>query len=279
MQFSLFSIWAFSESSKDARIMAFIKIITCHSKVCILYLICIILHCLGNELSNVIENGQEVKRDLYEKFQDKPVDLVFVLDRSGSISRREWISILHFVDSLLEYFTISGSSTRVCVITFSTSPHVIVNDIAIGKETKCSLLTKIRQRLTTALLYGFTATHAALEKAIDMLYDSRKFAKKVVFVLTDGHSNMGPAPVQASVKLRSIKWDSNWKVAKEGPQLEIYAFGIKDAYLPELRSIGSSLPNHTYYIPTFTEFERLARLIHNGKYKWYNSFLFYVLIF
>ncbi|CAG5134718.1 unnamed protein product, partial [Candidula unifasciata] len=110
---------------------------------------------------------------------------------------------------------------------------------------------------------GYSATHAALARAKDVVLASRTTSKKAVIVITDGKSNVGPPPVRASIQLRSLVWDEGWNSTASGPQLQIYAFGIKDAYMPEVRSIASPLQNHTFYIPTFQAFAELARSLHD----------------
>lgn len=99
-----------------------------------------------------------------------------------------------------------------------------------------------------------------------MLLEARPHAKKAVLVLTDGRSNVGPPPVRAANNILSLQWDPYWNETVLGPQTEIYAFGIKDAYMPELNSIASPLPNHAFLIPTFEAFETFARRLHGGMY-------------
>ena len=52
-----------------------------------------------------------------------------------------------------------------------------------------------------------------------MLLESRPNAKKAVFVLTDGHSNIGPPPVKAAFDILSLKWNQTWDWEKLGPQV------------------------------------------------------------
>ena len=52
-----------------------------------------------------------------------------------------------------------------------------------------------------------------------VLMDSRPHAKKAVFVLTDGKSNIGPPPVKVAFDILSLQWDLNWDEATLGPQV------------------------------------------------------------
>ncbi|KAL5022311.1 hypothetical protein ScPMuIL_001466 [Solemya velum] len=197
-------------------------------------------------------------------YSTKEVDLVFVLDRSSSVPVSGWASMVNFVRSLLGHFTVDGSNTRVAVISYSTTASVDVNDLGSATENKCSLMGRLNQRLSRKVMSGYTATYQALYTAGRLLYRSRTEAKKAVFVLTDGESNIGYPPVRASLELRSLQWNTTWNSSRFGPQLEIYAFGIKDAYMPELTSVAPA-PNHTYYIPDFRMFRDLARSLHFDK--------------
>lgn len=200
-----------------------------------------------------------------QKYGSRPVDLVFVLDRSASIPPAGWQSIMAFVYSVLEHFTIDAQNTRVAVITYSTRASVDINDLVNERENKCSLMQRMRQSVENKVTAGYTATHSALKTVYNLLLDSRRRAKKAVIVLTDGRSNIGPPPVSASVDIRSLKWSPDWDVETNGPQVEIFAFGVHDAHLSELQSLSGQLANHTYFLPEFSEYRDLAQLLHKGK--------------
>ncbi|XP_046552994.1 sushi, von Willebrand factor type A, EGF and pentraxin domain-containing protein 1-like isoform X1 [Haliotis rubra] len=230
---------------------------------CVLYL-CVTVHSISSE-STIVSQGREMVEGFYDRFSSREVDLVFILDRSSSVPRSGWEAMLNFVRSLLEFFTLSHDNTRIAIISFSTRVSIDINDLDEGRESKCSMMLKIQLRLGQKVMSGYTATNEALRNAKAILLNSRRGAKKAVFVLTDGKSNIGPAPVQASIELRSLRWDTGWNTTAHGPQLEIYAFGVKDAYMPELRTLASPLSNHTYFLPDFRTFEELARSLHNDE--------------
>ncbi|XP_033755862.1 LOW QUALITY PROTEIN: sushi, von Willebrand factor type A, EGF and pentraxin domain-containing protein 1-like [Pecten maximus] len=217
--------------------------------------------------SDIVEQGHQVLSEFYQHYSDYKVDLVFVLDRSASVMTEGWGAMLAFVRSVLQHFTVDNDNTRVAIITYSTVPSVDINDLGETLEDKCSLMRRIRQKLMRRQLSGFTATHDALVTTRNVLYSSRRRAKKAVFVLTDGRSNIGLPPVRASVELRSLQWNSTWNVTVWGPQLEIFTFGIQNADVSELASIASPLPNHTYHLPNFRAFEQLARSLHLDQQK------------
>lgn len=230
----------------------------------------VLWHHLANSVSveqtNIVEEGINVVDEFLQHYSSKQVDLVFVLDRSASVPLLGWASMVNFVRSLLGHFTVDGANTRVAVISYSTTASVDITDLSSTTENKCSVITRIKQRLSRKVLSGYTATYQALSTATKLLYGSRTNAKKAVFLLTDGKSNIGFPPVRASVELRSLVWNTTWNKSRFGPQLEIYAFGIQDAHMPELVSVAPS-PNHTYFIPNFQTFGELSRNLHFGEYQ------------
>ena len=216
-----------------------------------------------------ILEGDAVLDDFYVRYATTPlVDLVFVLDRSGSVPQKGWGAIVNFLYDTLQHFTVDPDNTRVAIVTFSNDVTVDINDLDLKESdnhgNKCTLHSRIEALIETKIPYGYTATHDALYAAYNILINSRPEAKKAVLVLTDGESNIGPPPVRATYDILSLEWNAEWNETAMGPQVEIYAFGIQDAFLPELNSIASPLPNHTFLIPSFEAFESFAQKLHGG---------------
>ena len=224
---------------------------------------------LVDETLDPVSQGQAVMRNFYGRYNSsQQVDLVFVLDRSGSVPKQGWVSMLNFVRDILEHFTVDSDNTRVAIVTFSTEATVDINDLAPSVqsdlENKCTLNQRISQRVEGLTPQGYTATAAALGKAYDILLNSRPQAKKAILVVTDGRSNIGPPPVRKAIDILSLRWEG-WDMETHGPQVEMYAFGMVNACLPELQSIASPLPNHVFLIPNFNTFVEFARSLHGGQ--------------
>ena len=214
-----------------------------------------------------VDEGEYVVNNFIKHYNTttREVDLVFVIDRSGSVPDGGWGAIENFIMDILEHFTVDASNTRVAIVTFSSDATVDINDLELSdKENKCTLHRRIQELFRQHKPYGFTATYEALDKAYQILQNARMTSKKAIIVLTDGRSNVGPPPVRAAFRILSLNWDKAWNATVLGPQAEIYAFGIEDAYLPELKSIASAIPNHTFFVPTFQAFAEFARSLHGG---------------
>jgi len=51
-------------------------------------------------------DGRALVEDFYRRFDsDRGADLVFVLDRSSSVTRKLWISMVNFVKVITAYYT------------------------------------------------------------------------------------------------------------------------------------------------------------------------------
>ncbi|XP_065067352.1 uncharacterized protein LOC135692930 [Rhopilema esculentum] len=132
----------------------------------------------------------------------KKVDLLFVLDRSGSIGQNNFKYALDFIASLVKHFSISPSTTRVALISYATTVKVEFNfKEHLNKEC---LLKALKDVQYTG---GATATGNALQKGIELYQDpnsgARPNAKRIVFVITDGNTNVGVKPKIPADQLRA----------------------------------------------------------------------------
>lgn len=180
--------------------------------------------------------------------RNRQVELVFLVDSSGTVGRHYFFEEIRFVRNLLSDFTVDEHSTRVSVITFS-SPHKVFTPVDyLSKPSadnhKCRLLGEDVPRVRYTP--GGTYTRGALLEAEKVLRHARPDAVRAIFLMTDGYSNGGdPRPVAARLKREGVK---------------IFTFGIRDGFVWELRSMASEPKNETCYIlDSFEEFEGLAK--------------------
>ena len=226
----------------------------------------------GNEFeSNAINEGSVVLEDFYHRYNcTNEVDLVFMLGRSGSVPKKGWSSVLNFVEDVLEHFTVDKDNRRVDIVTNITTASVDINDIEpselTNQESKCTLMKRIWTDVERRTPHGYTSTHEVLKHMHDILLNTRPNAKKAVLVITDGKSNICPLPVRMAFDILALQWNQTWDRDLLGTQIEIYVFGVENAYVPELRSMASNLDNHVFMIPTFSLFEEFARSLHGGKF-------------
>ena len=121
------------------------------------------------------------------------VDLVFVLDASGSIGRTNFESMKQFVGDIVGSFNVSSTNTRVGVVTFSSRPSTVIR---MGQHSSTAQLTG-RSGAIASVRYtgGGTKTGAAIDFALANHFSVRGGARpanagipKVMVVVTDGKS-------------------------------------------------------------------------------------------
>ncbi|RLU26420.1 hypothetical protein DMN91_000214 [Ooceraea biroi] len=180
--------------------------------------------------------------------QTDQVELVFLVDASGSVGAENFRSELNFVTKLLSDFTVDAMSARVAVVTFGGKGNIYRNVDQISRhgpnDHKCYLLNKQFNNISYS--GGGTYTRGALLEALAILEKGRDTANKVVFLITDGFSNGGdPRPAANLVKNTGAT---------------VFTFGIRTGNVEELHDIASTPGyTHSYLLDSFAEFEALAR--------------------
>ena len=104
---------------------------------------------------------------------------------------------------------------------------------------------------------GRTATGNALEfvhaqLVFNVKAGARKNVKKLIFVITDGRSNLGIDPIVPAEKL------------KENDNLTIFALGVTNKInQTELENIANS-PSNVFHLKDFAALKNLTLLLKNG---------------
>ncbi|XP_060818726.1 sushi, von Willebrand factor type A, EGF and pentraxin domain-containing protein 1-like isoform X1 [Bombus pascuorum] len=176
------------------------------------------------------------------------VELVFLVDASGSVGLKNFHSELNFVKHLLADFSVEPSTTTVAIVTFGGRRHIRRNVDQIShtsdNNNKCYLLNKQLNNINYT--GGGTYTRGALLEALRILEKGRVNAKKAVFLITDGFSNGGdPRPAANLLKTAGAT---------------VFTFGIRTGNVDELHDIASSPGDtYSYFLDSFVEFEALVR--------------------
>ena len=85
------------------------------------------------------------------------IDLVFVLDNSGSVGDSNFRKVKDFVKNVIDFFNIGENGTHVAVVTYDTDTHIEFNLV------KYFTKKKIRNAVDDVAYYGFlTFTGEAL---------------------------------------------------------------------------------------------------------------------
>uniref|UniRef100_A0A1X7T7K3 VWFA domain-containing protein n=1 Tax=Amphimedon queenslandica TaxID=400682 RepID=A0A1X7T7K3_AMPQE len=137
-------------------------------------------------------------------------DFMILLDASGSVGADNFEIMKNFVANMLSNFTIGPDDTRVGVISFASSPSIV---IPLGSiNTYSQLATAIRGISYTQ---GGTNTAGALDLLSTAFATARvsEGISRVAAVFTDGMSNDAAATVQSAQAVHNDK-------------ITVFSFGI-----------------------------------------------------
>ncbi|XP_019636957.1 PREDICTED: mucin-like protein isoform X1 [Branchiostoma belcheri] len=182
-------------------------------------------------------NGRECK----EVVCRMPVDLVFLLDGSGSITAPNFEITKNFVQNTTSDFQIGPANTLVAVVQYQSSPH---DEFPLNRYTTLDeLLPAIRN---ISYRSGGTQTGLAIDYVLDSSLTEYNGARpgvpKVVIVVTDGHS--GDSVVAPSQRAHQS-------------EIIMVAIGVGSGYnIHELKEIATS--NVT--LGTVSDFALLEKL-------------------
>ncbi|XP_029656471.1 uncharacterized protein LOC115230414 isoform X1 [Octopus sinensis] len=169
-----------------------------------------------------------------EKLKDcagNQMDLVFVIDASGSVGTINFDLTKLFLDHVVSNLDISGTATRVAVIRYSSSPLLIfgLDKYSTEKAVKSAI---------NAIPYngGGTNTDTALDLARTSVFTNtrKSVAAKVVVLVTDGKSRSETRTVAAAQKLKD-----------DG--VTIFTIGVVNPRVSELTAAASE-PSCTHFI-------------------------------
>uniref|UniRef100_A0A1X7T8B1 VWFA domain-containing protein n=1 Tax=Amphimedon queenslandica TaxID=400682 RepID=A0A1X7T8B1_AMPQE len=140
----------------------------------------------------------------------KAFDFMILLDASGSVGADNFEIMKNFVANMLSNFTIGPGDTRVGVISFASSPSIV---IPLGSiNTYSQLATAVRGISYTQ---GGTNTAGALDLLSTAFATARvsEGIPRVAAVFTDGMSNDAAATIQSAQAIHNDK-------------INVFSFGI-----------------------------------------------------
>ena len=187
----------------------------------------------------------------------KPLDIVFLLDGSGSINNPSFggadgnfqDKVLGFVSEVVARFTVGQNDTRVGIATFSNS--VTINYLLNSEYDKAKILAGIPTIAYPALgTRTSDGLHTVRTTLFQEMYGMRPLAagvSRVLVVITDGKANTGYAPKGNATLLHN----SN---------VNVFAMGVGTSIdLGELEDIASGDGNSNVFL--IKSFDRIASFV------------------
>lgn len=167
------------------------------------------------------------------------MDLVFVLDSSGSVMETNWKKVLHFAQEVIGHLTIGQTSVRVGLVSYGNNAeaHVHLRD----HDEEMLLTIAIGQ---VPFKDQWTNTGEGLRVARGVFEESLRNERKVIIMITDGESNR--------LEHRTIPEAQLTRDAG----IEIIALAVgHDANIQEAEQITGKAKN----VLTFTDFDTLEQ--------------------
>uniref|UniRef100_A0AAX7VJQ1 Uncharacterized protein n=1 Tax=Astatotilapia calliptera TaxID=8154 RepID=A0AAX7VJQ1_ASTCA len=172
------------------------------------------------------------------------VDLVMLVDESGSISRNDFDKIQTFLVAIVSGLNIGPDAVQIGLTLFSTKARTEWH--LNTHQTKQTLLRAIEELKKTG---GSTKTGKALEHILHNQFKPRlgmrPDSRRIAVLITDGES-------QDKVLLPSKNLKHN--------DIEVYAIGVQGARESELKVIASD-NDHVYFLKDFKSLNGIIRNI------------------
>ena len=170
------------------------------------------------------------------------LDLLFLLDESGSVTLTNHELALQFIESVVSFYDISTNGTRVAMISFSSDANV-----EFDFDDHLTLQQLRRAIRGTGYSGGYTYTALALDLATELFNDSSGSGARpvsagiprVVVLITDGQSNVYSI-TQPVIDLQMTG-------------VTVYSIGIGNYDIDELRFIASDPhADHVFLLQSYT---------------------------
>ena len=193
---------------------------------------------------------------------DTPVELGFLVDRSGSIDKQNFEKVKSFVLNVIAGFDVSKNGTHIGIISYSSDAKTIISfdqfdDPNFDYE---KLNDTIRDGLASPE-GGTTRIDLALKTADEELFSDitkyRSFVPKILLILTDGQQT------KEGVMNRVDLAVATRKLSRKG--VEVFVLGVGDnVNIPEMLVIAGDKDENVYLADNFDELETVVEGLVNS---------------
>lgn len=178
----------------------------------------------------------------------KFADIVFIVDESGSIKTEDFSLIRSFLYKIVKGLDVGLKQVRVGIVLYSdkATAHVYLNSFD-NKDEILEFIKILPQR------GGGTLTGAALKFAKENVFVKDKGSRldlgiqQVAVVITDGESQDKVSPAATALRRAGVT---------------VYAVGVKNANIKELKAIASHPPkSHMFNVDSFAKLGSLEKTL------------------
>ena len=182
----------------------------------------------NTKLAHIGIKGKEVSPD-----ERKPLDLVFLVDTSGSMNSPEKLPLLK--QSIKLFAQGLSSEDKIAIVSYAGSSSVVLSPVSADDDRA------IEQAIKNLTSGGSTAGAEGLELAYNTASEMKSEGRIArVILATDGDFNVGPSDPSELEKYISSKRD-------QGTFLSVLGFGVRsfnDAIMQTLAEHGNGIASH-----------------------------------
>ena len=182
----------------------------------------------NTKLVHIGIKGKEVSPD-----ERKPLDLVFLVDTSGSMNSPEKLPLLK--QSIKLFAQGLSSEDKIAIVSYAGSSSVVLSPVSADDDRA------IEQAINNLTSGGSTAGAEGLELAYNTASEMKSEGRIArVILATDGDFNVGPSDPSELEKYISSKRD-------QGTFLSVLGFGVRsfnDAIMQTLAEHGNGIASH-----------------------------------
>ena len=202
--------------------------------------------------------GCKYEYDLYRNSESCPdaVDVVFLMDSSGSISNSDYSSTVNFIKTVANRFYLHPNYAQISIIEFASSVNVL-------KELTYDACA-LRKVLSKNRIDGLTNIGGAIEKAHAILKNGRPGVPKHIILITDGCQTTTPPYGLGLSENNYVRYAAN---NAKADNIIIYSIGVGDAYSYEsvLRDVATAPSNdHFSYIENYSQLNSILDVLTNS---------------
>jgi uncharacterized protein YegL len=193
----------------------------------------------------------ELIKNSKKQFQKVPIDLILVIDKSGSMSGAKESLVKQSITYLL---TILTENDRICLITFENKSEYITPLLRVSEVNK----SIIEKAIASINSMGGTNILSGIEKAFNLI-NNRKTKNLVtsIFLLSDGQDN-NTNDIEERLRNLKLKMQPN-----DDFMLNTYGYG-SDHDAKIMRQIAKENNGNAYYIEKFDKVDEYFVLSLSG---------------
>ncbi|CBY10837.1 unnamed protein product [Oikopleura dioica] len=189
-----------------------------------------------NTVDGFKDKVDELDQNTQNECTSKALDIVFVVDESGSVGPDNFDLVKQFLIDYAQDSNIAANATRIAIRTYSTYSDL---DFSLNDFKTSNIIFEINNLVHES---GGTNTADAITNGLNDFGNDRSESVKIMVTITDGQSNYDRVKAAADL----LKADPR--------NIQSFAIGIDGANMAELQAIATTDPGHIEMLKNWSDF-------------------------